>query len=113
MLSGHSSWTTSSWMLMNTVLSSNVQMALLVEFSLGFLLIQPTIQKSRYHFLTLLFILTLFSRILHASIKFLGQYTLLSSLPRYHTIAIWIFGYDTYSILKYGAILGKGAQRMS
>jgi hypothetical protein len=60
-------------MLMNMVLSSNVRMASLVEFSLGFLLIQPTIQKSRYHFLTLLFTLTLFSRILLASIKFLGQ----------------------------------------
>jgi hypothetical protein len=31
----------------------------------------------------------------------------------YATIAIQIFGYDTYSILKYGAILGKGAQHMS
>jgi hypothetical protein len=28
-------------------------------------------------------------------------------------IAIQIFGYDKYSILKYGAILGKGAQHMS
>jgi hypothetical protein len=31
----------------------------------------------------------------------------------YAMIAIWIFGYDKYSILKYGAILGKGAQHMS
>jgi hypothetical protein len=31
----------------------------------------------------------------------------------YATIAIQIFGYDKYSILKYGAILRKGAQRMS
>jgi len=28
----------------------------------------------------------------------------------YATIAIWIFGYNTYSILKYRAILGRGAQ---
>jgi len=45
---------------------------------------------------------------------------LLSSTPGYHTIvvrtfgyattAIRIFVYDSYSILKYGAILGKGAQ---
>jgi len=32
---------------------------------------------------------------------------------RYTTIAIQIFGYDQYSILKYRAILGKGAQCMS
>jgi hypothetical protein len=31
----------------------------------------------------------------------------------YATIAIRIFGYDTYSILKYRAILGKGAQHTS
>jgi len=31
----------------------------------------------------------------------------------YATIAIQIFRYDKYSILKYGAILGKGAQRTS
>jgi len=31
----------------------------------------------------------------------------------YATIAIRIFRYDTYSILKYGAILGKGAQHTS
>jgi hypothetical protein len=73
MLSGDSSWTTSSWMLMNMVLSSNVRTASLVGFSLGFSHIQPTIQKSRYHALTLSLILTVFSRILLASIKFLGQ----------------------------------------
>jgi hypothetical protein len=49
--------------------------------------------------------------------------TLLVSIPGYHTIivrtfgyttvAIRIFRYDTYSILKYGAILGKGAQHTS
>jgi hypothetical protein len=48
---------------------------------------------------------------------------LLVSIPGYHTIvvrtfgyttiAIQIFRYDTYSILKYGAILRKGAQRTS
>jgi len=32
---------------------------------------------------------------------------------RYATIAIWIIGYDKYSILKYGAVLGKGAQHTS
>jgi hypothetical protein len=31
----------------------------------------------------------------------------------YATVAIRIFRYDTYSILKYGAILGKGAQHTS
>jgi hypothetical protein len=41
----------------------------------------------------------------------------------YHTIVVWTFGYATiaiqifrynmYSILKYWAILGKGAQHMS
>jgi len=31
----------------------------------------------------------------------------------YAMIAIWIFGYDTCSILKYWAILRKGAQHTS
>src|SRR5882757_9411853 len=74
MLSGGSSSTINSWMLMNMVLSSNVQMASLVGSILGFSLIRLTIRKSWYHtFTLLLFILTLFSRILLASIKFLGQ----------------------------------------
>jgi hypothetical protein len=32
---------------------------------------------------------------------------------RYTMIVIWIFGYATYTPLKYGAVLGKGAQHMS
>jgi len=49
--------------------------------------------------------------------------TLPSSTPGYHTIVVRTYGYatiairnfvyDTYSTLKYGAILGKGAQRTS
>jgi hypothetical protein len=48
---------------------------------------------------------------------------ILVSTSRYHTIVVWtfgyatiairIFGYNKYSILKYGAILRKGAQHMS
>jgi hypothetical protein len=40
-------------------------------------------------------------------------YTIVVQTFGYATIAIWIFGYDTYSILKYWAILRKGAQCMS
>lgn len=64
-----------SWMHMNMVSSSSVQTASHVEYSLGFLHTQPTIQKSAYR--ALLNILvdsdSILSRILLASIKFLGQ----------------------------------------
>jgi hypothetical protein len=42
-----------------------------------------------------------------------GYHTIVIRTFRYATIAIQIFRYDTYSILKYWAILGKGAQRTS
>jgi hypothetical protein len=42
-----------------------------------------------------------------------GYHTIVFRTFRYATIAIWIFRYDKYSILKYGAILGKGAQHTS
>jgi hypothetical protein len=42
-----------------------------------------------------------------------GYHTIVVRTFRYATTAIRIFGYDKYSILKYGAILGKGAQHTS
>jgi hypothetical protein len=42
-----------------------------------------------------------------------GYHTIVIQTFRYATIAIRIFGYDTDSILKYWAILRKGAQHTS
>jgi hypothetical protein len=42
-----------------------------------------------------------------------GYHTIVVRTFGYATIAIRIFGYDMYSILKYWAILGKGAQHTS
>jgi hypothetical protein len=42
-----------------------------------------------------------------------GYHTIVVRTFGYATTAIRIFGYDTYSILKYRAILRKGAQRTS
>jgi len=42
-----------------------------------------------------------------------GYYTIVVQTFRYTTIVIQIFGYATYIILKYRAVLGKGAQHMS